>query len=163
MPSFDIVSKVDMQSLDNAVNVVQKELSNRYDFKGTVVNIELKKKEMVISLEVATDMKMRQAEEVLLSRAMRQGIDPLALDMTREAGQSGKLLKKEIPVKSGISREDAKKLMNLIKGSGLKVQVQMMDDMLRVSGKKIDDLQSVIRLCKTNDLGVPLQFINMKD
>lgn len=162
MPSFDIVSKVDIQLLDNAVNVVHKELSNRYDFKGTAVNIELKKKEMVISLEVETDMKMRQAEEVLLSRAMRQGIDPQALDMSKEASQSGKLLKKEIPVKNGISREDAKKLMNLIKGSGLKVQTQIMDDTLRVSGKKIDDLQSVIRLCKTNDIGIPLQFINMK-
>lgn len=162
MPSFDIVSKVDIQLLDNAVNVVHKELSTRYDFKGTAVNIELKKKEMVISLEVETDMKMRQAEEVLLSRAMRQGIDPQALDMSKEASQSGKLLKKEIPVKNGISREDAKKLMNLIKGSGLKVQTQIMDDTLRVSGKKIDDLQSVIRLCKTNDIGIPLQFINMK-
>ncbi len=162
MPSFDIVSKVDMQLLDNAVNVAHKELSNRYDFKGTAVNIELKKKEMVISLEVETDMKMHQAEEVLLSRAMRQGIDPQALDMTKEAGQSGKLLKKEIPVKNGISREDAKKLMNVIKGSGLKVQTQMMADTLRVSGKKIDDLQAVIQLCKTNNLGIPLQFINMK-
>ena len=162
MPSFDIVSKVDPQALDNAVNVVKKELSNRYDFKGTPFNIELNKKDMMISLEVDSDMKMRQAEEVMLSRAMRQGIDSDALDLSKEAFQSGKVLKKEIPVRSGISKEDAKKINKLIKDSGLKVQTQIMDDTLRVSGKKIDDLQAVIQLCKTSGLGIPLQYINMK-
>jgi uncharacterized protein YajQ (UPF0234 family) len=162
MPSFDIVSKVDAQALDNAVNVVKKELSNRFDFKGTPFDITLDKKEMTLSLEVESDMKMRQAEEIILSRAMRQGIDAQALDMGKEAHQSGKVLKKEIPVKSGISREDGKKITKLIKDSGLKVQTQIMDDSIRVTGKKIDDLQSVIQLCKEANLGIPLQYINMK-
>jgi uncharacterized protein YajQ (UPF0234 family) len=162
MPSFDIVSKVDVQALENATNIVKKELSNRFDFKGTPVNIDLNKKDMVISLEVESEMKMHQTEEILLSRAMRQGIDAQALDLTKEAHQSGKVLKKEVPVKSGISRDDAKKLTKLIKDSGLKVQTQIMDETLRVTGKKIDDLQSVIQLCKEANLGLPLQYINMK-
>lgn len=162
MPSFDIVSKVDAQALDNAVNVVKKELANRFDFKGTPFDVTLNKKDMTISLEVESDMKLRQAEEILLSRAMRQGIDAQALDMTKEAYQSGKVLKKDIPVKSGISRDDAKKITKLIKDSGLKVQAQIMDDTLRVTGKKIDDLQSVIQLCKEANLELPLQYINMK-
>lgn len=162
MPSFDIVCEVDAQALDNAVNVVRKELSNRFDFKGTPVRIEWSQKDNLIRLEVESDMKMRQAEEVLLSRAMRQGIDAEALDLNKEAVPSGKILKKEIPVKNGISREDAKKLTKLIKESGLKVQVQIMDETVRVSGKKIDDLQSVIQLCKESKLGLPLRYVNMK-
>jgi|SRR5690348_10110037 len=162
MPSFDIVSKVDTQALENAINVVKKELSNRFDFKGTPVNIELNKKDMTVSLEVESDMKMRQAEDILLSRAMRQGIDSQALDLGKEAHQSGKVLKKEVPVRNGISREDAKKITQLIKDSGLKVQSQILDDTLRITGKKIDDLQAVIQLCREANLGIPLQYINMK-
>lgn len=162
MPSFDIVSKTDIQTLDNAINVVKKELSNRFDFKGTHVNVELNKKDMIITLEAEGDMKIRQMEEVLLSRAMRQGIDAHALDISKEARPSGKILKKEVPVKNGISREDAKKITKVIKDSGLKVQAQIMDDTVRITGKKIDDLQAVIQLCKTNNLGLPLQYINMK-
>ncbi|MGH7239457.1 MAG: DUF520 family protein, partial [Candidatus Saccharimonadales bacterium] len=112
--------------------------------------------------EVESDMKMRQAEEILLSRAMRQGIDSQALDLSKEAHQSGKVLKKEVPVMNGISRDDAKKITRLIKDSGLKVQTQILDENLRVTGKKIDDLQAVIQLCREANLGVPLQYINMK-
>lgn len=162
MPSFDIVCEVDAQALDNAVNVVKKELSNRFDFKGTPVDIEWNKKDKVIHLGVDSEMKMRQAEEVLLSRAMRQGIDAQALDMSKEPAPSGKVIKKDIPVKSGISREDAKKIIKLIKDSGLKVQTQIMDETVRVTGKKIDDLQKVIQRCKESNLGLPLQYINMK-
>lgn len=162
MPSFDIVCEADAQALDNAIHVVKKELSNRFDFKGTPVNIEWNKKEQVIQLEVESEMKIRQAEEVLLSRAMRQGVDARALDISKEPKVSGKTYKKEIPVKNGISREDAKKLTKLIKDSGLKVQAQIMDDIIRVTGKKIDDLQKVIQLCKDSNLDLPLQFINMK-
>lgn len=162
MPSFDIVSKVDVQALDNSINVVKKELSNRFDFKGSAFNIELNKKDMTVSLEAESEMKMRQAEEVVLSRAMRQGIDAAALDLSKEAFQSGKVMKKEIPVRNGLSKEDAKKITKLIKDSGLKVQTQIMDDTLRVTGKKIDDLQSVIQLCKGASLELPLQYINMK-
>ncbi|HVT84266.1 MAG TPA: YajQ family cyclic di-GMP-binding protein [Chitinophagaceae bacterium] len=162
MPSFDIVSKVDAQTLDNAVNVTSRELANRFDFKGSHLVIELNKKDFKINIETEDDMKMRQLCDVLMSRAMKQGIEPQAFDFSKEAFQSGKVIKKEVSVKNGLAQEDAKKVTKLIKDSGLKVQAQIMDDLVRVTGKKIDDLQSVIQLCKTSNLGFPLQFVNMR-
>jgi hypothetical protein len=162
MPSFDIVSKVDMQALDNAVNVTTKEITNRFDFKDSHVRIELNKKDSKIDLEAGDDMKVRQLIDVLISRSMKQGIDPAALDVSKEPFQSGKLVKKEVPVRNGLKQEDAKKIVKLIKDSGLKVQAQIMDDTVRVTGKKIDDLQDVIQLCKSSDLDLPMQYINMR-
>lgn len=162
MPSFDISSKVDLQTLDNAVNTVKKEILNRFDFKGSHVVIELQKKDFKVLLEADSDMKMEQIVDVLLSRSMRQGLDGNAFDLTKEVYPSGKIVKKEVPVKNGLAQDDAKKIVKLIKDSGLKVQAAIMDDMIRVTAKKIDDLQDVIQLCKTNDLKIPLQFVNMK-
>ena len=163
MPSFDIVSKVDAQTLDNAVNVTTKEITNRFDFKGSHVVINLDKKEFKISLETEDDMKMRQLVDVLISRAHKQGIAPAAFDTTKEGAQSGKVWKKEVTVKNGLAQEDAKKIVKLIKDSGMKVQASINDDLVRVSGKKIDDLQSVIQFCKTANLNFPLQYVNMRD
>ena len=162
MPSFDIVSKVDVQLLDNAVNTTAKEITNRFDFKGSPVKIELNKKEFKIDLEVESDMKLKQVVDVLISRAIKQGLDPKAFDFTGEAFQSGKTLRKEVPVRNGLAQDDAKKVVRLIKDSGLKVQSQIMDDIVRVTGKKIDDLQEVIALCRKASLDIPLQYINMK-
>lgn len=162
MPSFDIVSKVDLQTLDNAVNTVKKEITTRYDFKGSHVNIELDKKELLVKLEVESEMKLDQVIEVLISRSMRQGLDATIYDLSKEHYQSGKVVKKEIAVRNGIKQEDAKKIVKMIKDSGLKVQAAIMDDIVRVTGKKIDDLQDVIQLCKGGNLGIPLQFVNMK-
>ncbi len=162
MPSFDIVSKVDMQTLDNAVNVAKKEIDNRYDFKGGHVSLELNKKDMVLQVEVESDMKLKQIEDVLLTKAMRQGLEANSFDLSREASPSGKYVRKTIPVRSGIDRDLAKKIVKLIKDSGLKVQPAIMDDTIRVTAKKIDDLQSVIQLCRSAELGQPLQYINMK-
>ncbi|HEX7903139.1 MAG TPA: YajQ family cyclic di-GMP-binding protein [Chitinophagaceae bacterium] len=163
MPSFDIVSKVEAQALDNAVNVTTKEITNRFDFKGSHVVINLDKKEFVIKLETDDDMKMRQLLDVLISRAHKQGIAPEAFDASKEGQQSGKSWKKEVKVKNGLAQEDAKKVVKLIKDSGLKVQASINDDLVRVTGKKIDDLQQVIQLCKNGNLGIPLQFVNMRD
>lgn len=162
MPSFDIASKVELQTLDNAVNVVKKEIDNRYDFKGSHVSIELNKKDMVITLEVEGDMKMKQLEDVLITKAMRQGLEANSFDMSKEPVPSGKYVKKTIPVKNGIDKDMAKKIVKLIKDSGLKVQAAIMDDIIRVTGKKIDDLQDVIQLCRGASLDLPLQFVNMK-
>lgn len=162
MPSFDIVSKVDIQTLDNAVNVTKKEITNRFDFKGSHVEIDLDKKEWKINLETEGDLQMRQVTDVLLSRSMKQGIDPAAFDFSKEGHQSGKVFKKDVPVRNGLKQEDAKKVVKLIKDSGLKVQAQIMDDLVRVTGKKIDDLQEVIQLCKTSNLEIPLQYLNMR-
>ena len=162
MPSFDIISKVDAQALDNAVNVTTKEITNRFDFKGSHVVIDLNKKDFKINIETEDDMKMRQLCDVLVSRAHKQGIDPLAFDLNKEGQQSGKTWKKEIQVRNGLPQEDAKKIVKLIKDSGMKVQASINDDLVRVTGKKIDDLQSVIQLCKTSNLQLPLQFVNMR-
>ncbi|MDR6569309.1 hypothetical protein SAMN05660461_6114 [Chitinophaga ginsengisegetis] len=162
MPSFDIVSKVDLQTLDNAINTVKKEITNRFDFKGSHVEIELNKKELVLNIEVESDMKLGQVLDVLVSRTMRQGLDASIYDLSKEPYQSGKVFKKEIPVRNGIKQEDAKKIVKMIKDAGLKVQAAIMDDIVRVTGKKIDDLQEVIQKAKESNLGIPLQYINMK-
>ena len=163
MPSFDIVSKVDAQALDNAVNVVTKEITNRFDFKGSHVVINLDKKEFQIKLETDDDMKMRQLVDVLISRAHKQGIAPEAFDTSKAGAQSGKMWKKEVKVKNGMAQEDSKKIVKLIKDSGMKVQASINDDLVRVTAKKIDDLQAIIQLCKEGNLGIPLQYVNMRD
>ena len=162
MPSFDIVSKVEDQALDNAVNVTTKEITNRFDFKGAHVAINLDKKDFKIQVETEDDMKMQQLIDVLINRAHKQGIAPEAFDRSKEGYQSGKLWKKELLVRNGLKQEDAKKIVKLIKDAGLKVQASINDDIVRVTGKKIDDLQEVIQLCKTADLGFPLQYENMR-
>jgi len=162
MPSFDFVSKVDAQSLDNAVNVTSKEITNRFDFKGSHVVIDLNKKEFKISIEVEDEMKMRQLIDVLISRAHKQGIAPEAFDLSKESYQSGKLVRREVTVRNGLKQEDTKKIVKMIKDSGLKVQAAIMDDLVRVTGKKIDDLQTVIQASKSWNLGIPLQYENMR-
>jgi cyclic-di-GMP-binding protein len=162
MPSFDFVSKVDPQALDNAVNVVTKEITNRFDFKGSHVVIDLDKKAFLLKLETEDDMKMRQLIDVLINRAHKQGIAPEAFDLSKEGAQSGKAWKKEVQVRNGLKQEDAKKIVKLIKDGGLKVQASINDDIVRVTGKKIDDLQSVIQASKDWSLGIPLQVENMR-
>ncbi len=162
MPSFDISSKVDLQTLDNAVNIAKKEIDNRYDFKGTHVTFELNKKDMTIAVEVEGDMKLKQLEDVLLTKAMRQGLDAKSFDLEEEPVPSGKYVRKTITIKNGIDKENARKIVKLIKDSGVKVQAAIMDDIIRVTGKKLDDLQAVIQLCRTSSIDLPLQYVNMK-
>jgi len=163
MPSFDIVSKVDLQTLDNAVNTASKEIKNRFDFKGNHVVIDLDKKDFKLNLEADSEMKLGQIIDVLISKSMKQGLAAEIYDLGKEPFQSGKIVKKEIPVRNGISQEDAKKIVKLIKDEKFKVQASIMDDIVRVSGKKIDDLQAVIQASKNWDLGLALQYVNMKN
>ena len=162
MPSFDIVSKVEAQALENAVNVTTKEITNRFDFKGSHVVINLDKKEFKINIETEDEMKMGQLIDVLISKAHKQGIAPEAFDASKAGHQIGKTWKKEVLVKNGLKQEDAKKIVKIIKDAGLKVQASINDDLVRVTGKKIDDLQEVIQLCKTSNPGFPLQYVNMR-
>jgi uncharacterized protein YajQ (UPF0234 family) len=162
MPSFDVASKVDLQTLDNAINTVKKEIAGRFDFRDTPVSIELNKKDYVVSLEVDSDMKMKQLIDVLISRAIKQGIDGNAFDFSKDAYPSGKVVKKEVSVTNGLKQDDAKKMVKAIKDSGLKVQAAIMDDIIRVTAKKIDDLQEVIALLNGGNFGIPLQYTNMK-
>lgn len=163
MPSFDIVSKVDLQTLDNAINTVSKEVKNRFDFKGNHVVIDLNKKDLKLNLEADSDMKLGQIIDVLISKSMKQGLAAEIYDLSKEPYQSGKLVKKEILVRNGISQEDAKKIVKLIKDEKFKVQAAIMDDIIRISAKKIDDLQAVIQASKGWDLGLALQYVNMKN
>jgi len=162
MPSFDIVSKVDAQTVDNAINTVKKEITNRFDFKGAHVVIELNKKDLTLALESGSDMQLNQIIDVLISRSMKQGLPPEVFDLSKEAYPSGKVVKKDVTIRNGIKQEDAKKIVKHIKDSGLKVQAAIMDDIVRVTGKKIDDLQDVIQASKSWNLGLALQFVNMK-
>ena len=163
MPSFDLVSKVDLQTLDNAVNTVEKEIKNRFDFKGNHVVINLNKKDFILNLEGESDMKIGQIIDVLISKSMKQGLAAEIYDLSKEPFQSGKIVKKEIPVRNGIKQEDAKKIVKLIKDSGYKVQAAIMDDIIRITAKKIDDLQAVIQASKSWDLGLAFQYVNMKN
>jgi len=162
MPSFDISSKVDLQTLDNAINVVNKEITNRFDFKGSHVVIDLNKKDFKVNLEADSEMKLQQIKDVLISRSMKQGLAAEIYDFSKEPYPSGKVTKQEVIVRNGLKQEDSKKIVKQIKDSGLKVQAAIMDDIIRVTGKKIDDLQEVMQATKSWDLGLALQFVNMK-
>jgi len=162
MPSFDITSKADPQSMDNAFNVAKKEILNRFDFRDSKSEIELNKKDMIINITTEHDMRLRAIIDAIHSRMIKQGLDPRCLDESKDHYASGMFIKKEIKIRQGIERETAKKIMKDIKDSKLKVTAQVMDDIIRVSGKSIDDLQSVIALCRRGEYEVPLQFVNMK-
>jgi len=162
MPSFDFSSKVDLQTLDSAINTIKKEITNRFDFKDSHVVIDLNKKDYKVMLEADSDMKIGQIIDVMISRSMKQGLAAEIYDLSKEPYPSGKVVKKEILVRNGIKQEDAKKIVKLIKDSGLKVQAAIMDDIVRVTGKKIDDLQAVIQASKGWNLGIALQQVNTK-
>jgi uncharacterized protein YajQ (UPF0234 family) len=163
MPSFDIVSKIDAQTLDNAINNAKKEILNRYDFNGSKSTIELDKKTNEITVVTEDDMRLKAIEGSIISRMVKQNLDPKALDFGKEQYASGNMIRKEIKIKEGLDKEAAKKVVKAIKDSGLKVQAAIMDDQVRVTAKNIDDLQKVISLCKGDDFGQPLQYINMRN
>lgn len=162
MPSFDIVSQVELQNVDNAVNSARKEMDSRFDFKGTNSEVNLDKKNMVIELTTENDFRIDQMEKVLIGRFVKARIDPQSLDLSKDPYASGKVVKKEIPVMQGIDRETCKKIVKAIKEAKIKVEAAIMDDQVRVTSKKIDNLQEVISLCRQTDFGLPLQYINMK-
>ncbi|HCN84072.1 MAG TPA: YajQ family cyclic di-GMP-binding protein [Sphingobacteriaceae bacterium] len=163
MPSFDIVSKIDGQTLDNAINNAKKEILNRYDFNDSKSTIELDKKTNVITVVTENDMRIKAIQDAIISRMVKQQLDPKAMDFGKEIAASGNMIRKEIKIKQGLDQETAKKIVKKIKDSGLKVQASIMDDQVRVQAKKIDDLQAVIALCRKENFDQPLQYINMRD
>ncbi len=160
MPSFDIVSKVDLQEIDNAVNQCRKEVDQRFDFKGTHNEIDLEKSG--IRILAADDYKLQAVLDILKTKLVKRNISTKCLDYQKAEPASGGSVRQNISIVEGISKEKGKDLVKFIKDSKLKVQAQIMDDQLRVTGKKIDDLQDVIQLLKTKDFDVELQFINMR-
>ena len=163
MPTFDIVSKVDGQTLDNAINTAKKEILNRYDFNDSKSTIELDKKTNELTIVTENDMRLRAIEDTIISKMVKQHLDPESMDRGKEHYASGNMIRKEIKIKEGLDKETAKKVVKAIKDSGLKVQASIMDDQVRVQGKKIDDLQGVIAICRKENFGQPLQYINMRD
>jgi cyclic-di-GMP-binding protein len=163
MPTFDIVSKVDGQTLDNAINTAKKEILNRYDFNDSKSTVELDKKTNELTIVTENDMRLRAIEDTIISKMVKQHLDPDSMDRGKEHYASGNMIRKEIKIKEGLDKETAKKIVKSIKDSGLKVQASIMDDQVRVQAKKIDDLQGVIALCRKENFGQPLQYINMRD
>ncbi len=160
MPSFDVVSKVDQQEVDNAVNQAVKEISTRYDFKGTTNELELSSEG--IRILAADDYKLKAIKEILIGKLVRRNVSPKCLDYGPEEAASGGAVRQKATIVQGISKEKGKEIVKLIKETKLKVQAQIMEDQVRVTGKKLDDLQKVIQLLKQKDLGVELQFENMR-
>ena len=162
MPSFDIASKLDAQLLDNAINVAKKDILNRWDFRDTKSTIELNKKDLIINITTENDMRLEAILDAIHSRMIKQGLDPRGLDESKDYYPSGPMIKKDLKVRQGLDKEVSKKLIKDIKDSKIIVSSQVMDDIIRVSSKNINDLQAVIALCRKGEYEVPLQFINMK-
>jgi len=162
MPSFDIVNKIDAQSLDNAINNARKEIVNRYDFRDSKTTIDLDKKGKSLHIITENEMKIKAIEDILMQRLSKQGIDPKSLDLGKEEYAAGSMIKKDLKIIEGIDKETAKKIVKSIKELKVKVDPSIMEDQVRVSAKKIDDLQAVIAEIRKSDFGIPLQFVNMK-
>lgn len=162
MASFDIVNEIDAQEVDNAINNTLKEISTRYDFRGLNTEVTFHKNENRIHLVAAESMKMQAVKDMVIKNFIKRGISSKVLDFGEEQGTSQGHLKMDVLMKEGIDRETAKKIVKEIKDMKIKVQPQIQDDQVRVTGKKIDDLQTIIAHLKSKDMGVPLQFTNMK-
>ncbi|WP_040210256.1 YajQ family cyclic di-GMP-binding protein [Clostridium polynesiense] len=158
--SFDVVSQVDMQEVDNAVNQAIKEINQRYDFKNTKSEIEILKDEIKIVSD--DEYKLQTVIEILKGKLVKRGISPKALDLGKIEKASLGTARVSAKIVNGISKEKAKEIASEIKNSKLKVQTQIMENQLRVSAKAKDDLQEVIAMLKEKDFNIPLQFTNYR-
>ena len=161
MPSFDIVSKVETAELTNAVDQANREAGTRYDFKGSSAKLE--RQENLLTLYADSEFQLRQVQDILYAKAAKRGIDVASFDPQKIEAIGGDKAKQCINVKQGIDKELAKKIVKLIKDSGLKVQTAIQGEEVRISGKKRDDLQAAIALLRTAKLEQPLQFVNFRD
>jgi uncharacterized protein YajQ (UPF0234 family) len=161
MPSFDIVSKVDLQEVDNAVNSVIKEISQRYDFKDSKCQVTREKEEITVLAD--DNYKLEQIHGMLKVHFTRRKIDPKSLDFGKAESASGNTLRQKIKIKQGVDSDTAKEVVRDIKDQKLKVQVSIRSDEVRVDGKKLDDLQDVIAFLRSKEFELPLQFINFRD
>jgi len=162
MPSFDIVNQVNLQEVDNAVNNTLKEVASRYDFRGLHTEIGFDRKTKKIHIVAADKMKMTAVREMLVRNFIKRNLNPKAIQFKDPEGTSQGNLKMDAELQEGIPRDTAKKIVKVIKELKMKVQPAIQEDQIRVSSKKIDDLQSVIQHLRGKDLNIPLQFINMK-
>ena len=161
MPSFDVVSEADMAEVDNAIQNVMREISVRYDFKGSKSSVE--SSDGMIKISADDDLKLNQMHEILRGQLHKRGIEPGQLDYQKVEPAAGQSVRQNILVKSGIDKEMAKKIVKDIKAEKMKIQVAIQGDELRVTGKKRDDLQSAIQFIKGLGLEQPVQFKNFRD
>lgn len=162
MPTFDIVSEVNEVELRNAVENAQRELANRFDFRGVECSIELK--ELTVTLKTMSDFQVRQMEDVFRNACVKRGVDASGVDIEDEPVHSGKTFSLNLTFKQGIDQPTAKQIVKYIKDSKMKVQASIQGDKVRVTGKKRDDLQDAIALLrKAEEITLPLQFENFRD
>ena len=161
MPSFDIVSRVDFQEIDNAIANALREITNRYDFKGS--NTTLERSEKVITIVTDDDLKLSQVNDILISHFVRRKLDPLALGKKDKEKAGGDRIRQTISLVEGIEQDIAKKITSEIKSSKMKVQAKINGNELRIDGKKRDDLQSAMQLIEDLQVGIPVQFVNFRD
>ncbi|KLN96464.1 YajQ family cyclic di-GMP-binding protein [Moellerella wisconsensis] len=163
MPSFDIVSEVELHEVRNAVENAQRELTSRWDFRNVTASIELNEKNESIKLTSESDFQVNQLVDILREKMSKRGIDGAVLTVPSEMLHSGKMYSVEATLQQGIDTAQAKKIVKLIKDSKLKVQAQIQGEQVRVTGKSRDDLQAVMNLVRQSDLGQPFQFNNFRD
>lgn len=163
MPSFDIVSEVNHVEVRNAVDQSNKEIANRFDFKGSDARIEVSEKDKSLTAYADDEFKLRQVRDVLTGKLAKRGVDIRALEPGKIEPVSGNKVKEEILVREGVEQERAKNLVKLIKDSKLKVQASIQGDLVRVSGSKKDTLQEAIALVRKSVADFPLQFKNFRD
>ena len=161
MPSFDIVSTVDMQEIDNAVNQTIKEIAQRYDFKGSKCEVTLEKENIKVLAD--DDYKLKAVIDILQSKFIKRGVSIKALQYGKAETASGGMVRQNIAIQQGVSKEKGKEIIAVIKESKIKVQGQIQDDQVRVTGKNRDDLQETIKLLKEKDLGIEMQYVNFRE
>jgi uncharacterized protein YajQ (UPF0234 family) len=160
--SFDIVSEVNMQEVDNAVNQARKEIAQRYDFKGSKSSIELNQKEKILALVSDDEFKIKSVLDILQTKLIKRGVHIKALDYGTIEPAANSTVRQIIKLRVGIDKENAKLLVKMIKDTKLRVQAQIMEDQVRVSGKNKDDLQAVIKMLREADLAFAVQFTNYR-
>ena len=163
MPSFDVVSRVDMQEMDNAINQVKKEIITRYDFRGSKTQLDLDRKEGKIEVHTEDDMKLRAIKDMLISKVVKRSIEAQALVFGDPEKAGGDMLRQTVTITNGIDIETARKVVKLIKDTKMKVQAAIQGEEVRVTGKSRDDLQEAIQTLKDADLGMPLQYVNFRE
>ncbi|MFS0644546.1 YajQ family cyclic di-GMP-binding protein [Siminovitchia sp. 179-K 8D1 HS] len=158
--SFDIVSKIDMSEVSNAINMAMKEIKTRYDFKGSKSDIRLENDELVLVSD--DEFKLSQVKDVLLSKLIKREVPVKNIDYGKTENAAGGTVRQRAKLLQGIDKENAKKINTIIKNSKLKVKSQIQDDQIRVTGKNRDDLQQIINAIRSADLPIDVQFINYR-
>ncbi len=162
MPSLDVVSQVDMQALDNAVNNTKRQIATRFDFRNVTTDIVFDRKKKSINITTGDDWKAKEIISILTQQAAKLKVSPKVLDVKQIQPAAGLTVKVEILIKEGLSKETAQKMVKFIKGLNMKVQPAIQDEQVRITGKQIDDLREVMQKLTEQDFGIPLQFVNMK-